>query len=524
MFGPPRRMILGQDGGPCYAVSLRQAKRCNPSVDMPEGAARAGGGKGRWGTGTQIFKRLWSHKLFVSVFTLVFTAVFAFFWLYESIYSCAVRVSFVYPGTEKGLYPDGKRFMMYDLLDKDVVNAALDRIQELGFYTAYDADDMLENLRIDDFLSNPVQEKIVSSRMSGEKYTYYSNEYVFTFTQPMSIRKAGLGGIVAKDMSAQFVTALCEENKRKLIEMHAESVDAFERLASEMDFDESYDYLELAELYQSRINLILQYLNQKNMQDAAYVSPNTGMSFLDLITAFQSLQSVEAQRLSNYVVSSRITRNYDQLVNLYHCDIEDGELTFHKKDSEHEITKQAMSEYDHTFTENLVIVSVNYENGLYQSRPKTAYDTITQQSVNAGAVATSTENTVALQKLRLSDYTSVMMQPGLVNTLTKTAEGLAKNLAAGYDRLCETAAQTVADYLDYASEGYLRIIDVDDSVISLGLIVKTGAAFCLGLVLSCLIAILFLREKEDQGHGRDGGQPAGRPTGPPAGQARDEQT
>ena len=64
----------------------------------------------------------------------------------------------------------------------------------------------------------------------------------------------------------------------------------------------------------------------------------------------------------------------EQFKNRNHVLIENDTLSMLKQQDEALLSKTAMEEYDHTFTENIIIVSENEENGLYQARPKTGYD------------------------------------------------------------------------------------------------------------------------------------------------------
>ena len=102
------------------------------------------------------------------------------------------------------------------------------------------------------------------------------------------------------------------------------------------------------------------------------MSDTTGLSFDDLIIAYQSLKDVQISRLDKFASSGKVTRSLDELINQFEVDIENQNLVEKKKLDESSLAKSAMLEYDHTFSENIIIVSVNEENGLYQARPKTA--------------------------------------------------------------------------------------------------------------------------------------------------------
>ena len=442
-----------------------------------------------------IWKWLWDRRRALLIGTCVCALVLLAFSCIFQDNTYQIRVSYVYRGSENGRYPDGHRLLRDDLIDIDRINEALEAMHSKGWYEDISADKIQDNLSVREFLTNPVQDRVQTLRAQGESYTYYNNEFIITFTQPFSIHlkdASDFFGLFREDRSKEFVDELVKAVLIDFSQNHTEG-DIFTNFANYMQIGDA-DYDKIVDAYTDKVDLCINYLNKKNSTDSTFVSDTTGLSFDDLIIAYQSLKDVQISRLDKYTFSGKVTRSLDELINQMEVEIDDQNLVEAKKLDESSISKSAMLEYDHTFSENIIIVSVNEENGLYQARPKTAYDTVTQRSLDAGVAASLARNTAENKEDLITEYTA-SMSTGNASAKVAEAEELVADVYAEYNRLCALSSKTIADYQDAISNNYINTMAVEDDSVLLRWAVKLCLFFALGLVLSCAICLVADRRK-----------------------------
>ncbi len=411
--------------------------------------------------------------------------------IYQNVYRDAVHLSFVYPNIEDGQYPDGERFLMYDFLDNDVVGEALSQMQQKGWYTDITLAQLQQNLSVSVYLSNPVQEKVESSIASGKDFSYYSNEYIISFSQPNPVHLrdwSDFFGLFRKDRSEEFLDELVRAYIKKFTEEHADSGQAFYNLTASIS-DEDYDFTDITDYYKLKVNASLDYLQEKDAEGKAYVAKSTGLSFKDLIASYQALLDVDIQNLESYVKSSRLTKNLEQFTNRNHVLIESDTLSMLKQQDEAALARTAMEEYDHTFTENIIIVSENEENGLYQARPKTGYDTVTQRTLTASTNAVTLEEDINELSLRVNQYTeAAAADPAEYARMCSVANQMVADFDEKYEELFEKANATINEYLQYVNGNYIETSARHASLWSTGMIVKALLFFVAGFAFALLFA------------------------------------
>lgn len=401
-----------------------------------------------------------------------------------------VRISYIYPGAEDGCYPDGQRLLRDDLIAESCLQEALSAMQAKGWYQDIGMQDIQDSVRVREYLSNPVQEKVESLLEEGEKYTYYNNEFILSFTQPTVLHlkdATDLFGLLREDRSEEFVNELIRSVINHFLKNHTEG-DVFSDFADYMEVGEA-DYEDFVDAYTDKATLCINYLGQKSHNGNTFVSPETGMSFNDLITAYQSLIDVQIGHLLKYTSSERITTSLQEMINKLEVEIDDLRLTEKKHTDEKTIAQTAMLEYDHTFSENIVVVSVNEENGLYQARPKTAYDTVTQQSLDAGVLAATAGNNATKDEMLIEEYSAAMGPEEDVAAKQAVAAEMMEAVTAEYQRLADLSLQTISDYTRVINNNYIETAPVDPDGVDVMRLAQIGVG---GVLIAALIACLLI--------------------------------
>lgn len=451
----------------------------------------------------KILLYVWKKKIPILATALIFALLFTGYSVFNTYYCESQLLSFIYPNSEKGQYPDGTRFNIYEIFSDEVLQATVTQYNEQSGHTPINVSDLVSALTLTEYLSPGILEKVQQARNLGQDYTYFVNEYVIScqpihklnFKSPQT-----LFGIIPVVDSEKLLDILYANYSLFFMQEHTE-MNIIPRIDQTLRY-ESYDYIEIANLFEDRIAMYENYLHVKQSENGSFRSESTKMTFNDLIARFQSFDTVHVKNFKSFVSSSRLAKNPTELINKLKAENEMLTVTYEKTKGEADISKKAMYQYDHTFEENIVITGVNDEVGLYQLRPKTAYDTITKRALNTEVDAENTAKDIAENEKLIAEYEETKMTPQERERLTAIADQMVLELEAQNRELVELANRTVDDFLVQKSSNYVRETTTGKSYISTYTLIRAAAFFILGALLA--LVVLALMDQKNKMH------PAGR--------------
>ena len=251
-----------------------------------------------------------------------------------------------------------------------------------------------------------------------------------------------------------------------------------------------YDYSEKVAVYDSKLNFALNYLTAQNTDSNGFVSPKNNLGFFDLKNAFQVLRDEKLNQLSSFINSSHLTSNINLLSNKMKIAIESNTTEYLKKSDEMQINKYAQMNYDHTFTENLIVISANEDNGLYQARPKTAYDTVVQQLLTAEGDAAEYSVAIREDNNDLYEYSLVTTTTDEYARLCDKAETLITEFDKEYHELMNTASVTIDDYINHRNNDIFSKDINHISLINSSFLMKLAIAFAFGAGAALILYII----------------------------------
>ena len=362
---------------------------------------------------------------------------------YNSRAASYAQLSVVYPEIADGKYPDGSRFSAYDMISRERIQEALDKLQADGKYTDYTAEEIAEQFDIHAYTTGSVAEDVSTLRSEGNNYSYFANEYRLTFTQP------GKG----VDYSTEFLDALMQVNLER-VQTSFGGKESFTAMTQISDLS-NLDYVEQVSTYHTRISIALQYLKSLNSKAGGFVSETTGKTLMELISCYEMLRNERLSQIQNFIEVSGLTKNRETLLNKLNVRLEEMQVSNNKFNDEAEINSYAAENYDQTFTENLIVVSTSNRAGLYQARPKTAYDTVINQYNTAVESAVNSQVKIDDLKRKIDLYGAVSVEEAEYTRLTEKCEQMIETVSTEYEALNKVAADTLDDYLADINESYI---------------------------------------------------------------------
>lgn len=434
------------------------------------------------------FKKQIAFMLVLGIFASV---VYFAKYIYVEYAVSRAHIVLNYPEIAESKYPDGSRFTYYDFTCDENLEDALEIMRSRNKYLYFTVDDIRDNFYIYSYLDGSAVSSVSTARSEGNDFSYVANEYKITFVQPHDYKNPNIfKKVFSRDDSGEFLQVLVDVNKAKIAQSSG-GINGFKTLAANISEGE-YDYIEKVNIYKTKISNIIAYLKQLDKQKTGFVSKKHNLSLNDLRGMYNFLISNNLDSINNFVESSGISKDIEQTSNKINVNIENYTVKYNKAFSKVETNDFAMENYDQTFTENLINVIQNEEYGLYQARPKTAFDTVSRQKHESDESVSEYGSKISIFSKELDIYDNVVTTPEEHSRLIAKCDGLITDFENEYTELTTIANEVVEEYYNSVNEEFISAKITAKGFISKNLIVKMGASFILGMVLAFVIAVFVL--------------------------------
>ena len=404
-------------------------------------------------------------------------------------------IALSYPEIAQSRQPDGSRFTYYDFIDDKNIEEAIKIMQENGKYENFTAKDLRDHFYMYSYLDGSAVAAVSSERSEGNDFSYVANEFKITFAQPHDYKNKNIvKKVFTPDYSDEFLKTLIKVNRRRIAEEHG-GIDGFKQLVY-VNPEKTYDYGEKLKIYRTKIRSIMAYINALNKKDSGFVSDKHNMSLQDVNEQYRFLISDKLDGISNFIESSGLSKDTETAVNKLNINIENNTLKHAKNVSASYVNNYAMTNYDHTFTENLINVVRNDDYGLYQARPKTAFDSVVDQKHEADENVAVYSAEISQLKTELAKHMEVSLNTQDYDRLITKCEVLIADFEKSYNALSELAVEIITEYHNDVNENYISSKVTRKNILSKKLLVKMGVIFVLGAVLA-FVAFVFINSVND---------------------------
>lgn len=387
-----------------------------------------------------MIQTIFKHKAFIIIIMIVcMVAAFSFDFILK-YNKMTMTLTLNYEGTERGLYPNGTRFNIFEIVSDEVLDSTLKKLQ-MRDMTA----DNLRN-RIDFYAKNTTRDAsyVKSVIESGKDYSYVPNEYTISYSQKNK---------VSKNRTRDVLRALTESYRDYFIQNYTEKATVLEY----ENIDTSkLEYIEIAELYTDKINSVIYYLRSHLAENPTFRSDTTGQTFEDLIVKLDNLNTIDVTKYRAYIVSSGITRNKAEFLNKLNYKKSSYHFDYLRSLNRKNAFINAINEYDPRVIDIVFIPTRDSSREYYMNRTKIGLDYLIDAGYYYGIevqdiVKDNNSNSFWINSFSSADEAS-MHQNGTV----KTAEEMLISLDAKLSKLMKTAASTDEDYTRYKTRDYLK--------------------------------------------------------------------
>ena len=212
--------------------------------------------------------------------------------------TASMRVTFAFSGSGKGEYPDHSKFQPDDLRAPDIIVEALKR-QGLDATKGFQGK-IQSALTIEGLIPLNVIKERDRLRAAGQTPApYLPDDYLVTLTLP---RKFPLSSRQCELLLNEIVSVYLEKFQHTYAEMPLAFGNAFETLRTA-------DYFEYELILNEEIQNITTYLNQQFEQARTFRSPDTNLSFSDLLKQTGLFAQIRLNETLGLIRQNGLSRN-----------------------------------------------------------------------------------------------------------------------------------------------------------------------------------------------------------------------
>lgn len=360
-------------------------------------------------------------------------------------------VDFNFKGIEDGKDPFGKTFDVSKIKSSYVVSNAIAALKKDGIdIPAENQAKIIDNITIEGVIPDDIMQQILIIQSIADKdvsqlaqlnnLSYFPSRYKLTISDlgecglDKTTAPALLNAIV-KSYVAYFKETYTEDN---ILATIAPSTTV--NLAT-------YDYIEIYDVFNSRIKTILDYLDNKSNAAPNFRSSKTQMSFNDLINALELLRDLDVRIFEDFIVNNGITKTPDSVMK---------NLEAQKVRYTNQITSQneliaslqaSIESYKNGGTYVPPTDGTSQGNIIYQ--PSAKYDELFTRLVNAQAQLATLQTEQKNLENRIEKFNnSTETDPAVIAANKESATEQAADISAKLDELIGKINLTVDDYLE----------------------------------------------------------------------------
>lgn len=337
----------------------------------------------------------------------------------KSSYAQAV-ITFQYEGIEEGLDPNGASFDVNKIKSPIVIEEAL---ANLGF-TDIASEDIRQNIEIEGVIPEDVIERItVIKEMAAEDasnyekildVSYFPSQYVVNLYQNRSM---------SASQTREILNAVLESYRMWFLDTYA-NTEVLTVTANLIQYQD-YDYAESIDVIQAQIDIMLDYVTERKEQAPDFRSTSTGLSFGDIETSLNTIESIDLANLTSYVESNTLTKDRQRQTEYYNYRIKKYNMEL----SELQVQLTTVQNTIDSYVKDPVVIVSSQESTQELTQTNEYYDRMVQQKLDLSSkiaqINTSLNKTYELlNAMSASDRQNVQSEyeyaDGLLERLTDT--------------------------------------------------------------------------------------------------------
>ncbi len=278
---------------------------------------------------------LWKWKVFIVLMVILGTGVTLGITMLthpaNHVTKCTISLNF--PGIEQHTNPDGSLFSKEQIITPAILTKATASLQkkEKDFHK----EGIREMVDIKGVIPPEVQEKIEAAEKKKESYPFFPNQFSLTITT----EQANIFSIKERD---QILLSIVDEYRKEFEKTYREKPLVIIEFPA--NFLANSDYLDAITTFKVRTNNFIKFLDSKIAEAGFFRSQKTGDSFVDMKNDLELLNTIEISEIEATVKTLGLTKNIENLINVYLHQIRTIDVERKKKENEALVARKLLKD------------------------------------------------------------------------------------------------------------------------------------------------------------------------------------
>lgn len=437
----------------------------------------------------------WKHLIFIfSVLGAILVYKYA---MYNQEYTAQTIISYTNQTASKGETPSGTPIDVTEIYSSTVITNVLEDID-----VDISADAIRSKCKVEGIIPEDEETKKAALLDKGEEYTYFPTDYVVSYS-------------VSSDYTKEFARTVLDSIIKNYFIIYGERYINQQTLPNNKvsEADSQYDFIERAEILETWVNNISDYLAAKKDVNPDYRSAGTGYSFTDLYEIYNSIQEYDIPEIYSLILEQTVSADRETLIKKYKNDIDTYQLDLNNLNSKISDLQALINEYSTKNKEGVeyhygsqaeegseasdyILKNVYEEWNDVQMNTETTYDTLINEYIQLESDKQKLEVDIE-HKNRMLDIFTQAEATGASDMSNKTAiETSINNVSDRLDEMYNLVSDTVDEYNQFAGAyniSTLSSIYTSEKINVQIYIVLAVLVFLLG---GCIGAIILGRSKD----------------------------
>lgn len=418
-------------------------------------------------TGMRHFKRRFWIIILAGV---IYIAFFVLSLEITRMTEATIRIGLNYPSSSSGLNPNNTKFSVSEILDDDVLEAAIVK----GGFSGVTAEELKGCL-----LVTPVDD---GETISIDQY-YISTEYNLEYAASWKTRSLD---------PEKVVNSVAECYYEKFIQMYSRKTNILE-----MDFSDTdnTDYLDMADIIDAKADSVQTYAVMLQAESRSFQSEETGETFTSLEKKINSFRDVQIERYRAFVLENGLVRDRTQYISKLNYINRISNIYYMKHLTAYQVRLEAIDKYERDMASIVLVPTEDENREFYMSRTQIGVDYFAREAEERLSQATKEQLGIATNNYTITQMLNSTAEDAKYRQAEEMLSGLENELTY-YAQLMKT---TLQEYDKKTSGDYLSLVYVNsrDLKFTDRFQVKKGAVYtAIFLVFSVLLMfVLPVREK-----------------------------
>jgi len=438
----------------------------------------------------QLLRYLSKGKFLILIVALVGAIAIYYYANSKQVYTATTAIEYTNEAIKDGLTPNGSKLDVSEIYSSTVIKGA---IEDLGLNASVDG--VRSKIKVKPVIPEDEDLKKESALKKGEEYSFFPSDYVITYEAD-------------SEKSMRYASNMLDAIMKNYYSFYSEKyIDQMilPNNASNISSND-YDYIESAEIIQTSLKDIDDYLIQKKASYPDFRASATGYTFSDLENIYDYLLNKKVPYIYASILQNKYTKDNDLLVKKQQDNIDSLQISIQNNEEKSKKLKSLIENYSDKNTNHgasinegasednntAIIMDVDVRDRDRNLNVTTTYDDLIVEYVNINQSIEHAKIDKEHAEYIKSIFVTNTKNQILSKDLEKDIEDLVDLINDQY-AIVQSTAQELNEYLGASNLSTLNSIVTSQKV---NIKLYIGLAVVFFLFLGCAGAVLIGRLKD----------------------------